>query len=112
MLEQRVTEWTEQWKREGLQEGQRQGRKEGRREGLQEGRREGLQEGRKEGLQEGLREGEARLLMRQLEHKFGPLPTWARERVEGGSASRLLEWGERLLTAARLEEIFLGNLPD
>ncbi len=84
MLEQRVTEWTEQWKREGLQEG----------------RKKGLQEGRKKGLQE----GEARLLSRQLERRFGELPAWVGQRLESADAGRLLEWGERVLTASSLEE--------
>jgi flagellar biosynthesis/type III secretory pathway protein FliH len=57
MLSERVIEWTEQWKQQGLEEGRLKGLQEGRQEGLQEGRQEGLQEGRQEGLQEGLQEG-------------------------------------------------------
>ena len=34
-----------------------------------------------EGRQEGRQEGEAALLQRQLARRFGPLPEWARERL-------------------------------
>jgi len=56
--------------------------------------------------QEGQREGEVRLLVRQLELKFGALPPWARERVDAANAQRLMEWGERVLTATSLGEVF------
>ena len=98
MLEQRVAEWTEEWKRQGLQEGRREGRQEGR----QEGRREGRQEGR----QEGRREGGASLLLRLLERKFGTLAPPVRERVESADARQVLDWGERVLTAKSVEEVF------
>jgi hypothetical protein len=78
MLEQRVVEWTEQWKQEGLNEGRRQGR----------------------------HEGESRLLLGQLEHKFGGLPGWALKKVESADAEQLLEWGKRVLTASSLEAAF------
>ncbi len=81
MLEQRVTEWAEQWKRDGLREG------------------------RRKGLQEGRQEGEAMLLLRLLERKFGDLPASVLERVESADSGRLLEWGERVLTASSLQEV-------
>lgn len=61
---------------------------------------------REEGRQEGLREGEARLLLRLLERKFGRLDPQVRERVRGADADRLLDWGERMLSADRLEDVF------
>jgi len=66
MLAERVIEWTQEWKEEGLREG--------RREGLQQGRQEGLQQGRQEGLQLGLQQGliaERALLVRQARRRFG-----------------------------------------
>jgi flagellar biosynthesis/type III secretory pathway protein FliH len=90
MLEKRVEEWN------------RQLREEGRVLGHQEGRREGRQEGRREGRQE----GEAALLLRQLERKFGQLDPTTRKRVQGADAKRLLDWGERVLEAQRLEDVF------
>lgn len=86
MLEQRVEEWN--------------------RELREEGRLLGLKEGRKEGIQEGRQEGEATLLLRQLERKFGRVDSKTRKRIQGADAERLLDWGERVLTAERLEDVF------
>ena len=41
-LAERVAQWPEQWRREGVAEGRRVGVAEGRREGVAEGRREGV----------------------------------------------------------------------
>jgi len=98
MLGQRVKEWQEQFKKEGLQEGLQKG--------LQRGLQQGLQEGLERGLQQGLRRGEAQMLIRLLERKFGPLAEEVRQRVQEADAEQLLLWGERVLTAERLEEVF------
>jgi hypothetical protein len=64
------------------------------------------EEGRQEGLQEGLQKGEATLLLRLLEQKFGRLDSRTRKRVQSAGAERLLDWGTRVLTAERLEDVF------
>lgn len=114
MLAERVMDWTQQWKQEGLEEGRREGLQEGlqegRQEGLQEGRREGLQEGRREGLQKGLQEGredtleKARgVLVRDLERRFGPLSEDVLRRIEAiASIEDLMELGIRAATAPSL----------
>lgn len=56
--------------------------------------------------EEGRQEGEAALLIRQLERKFGSLDPQIRKRVEGAEPERLFEWGDRVLTAERLEDVF------
>ena len=61
---------------------------------------------REEGRQEGRQEGEARLVLRQLRLKFGPLEPEIEDRVRSADADRLLEWGERVLTAASLQDVF------
>jgi hypothetical protein len=96
MLEKRVEEWN------------RELREEGRLLGLKEGLKKGIQEGRKKGVQEGRQEGEASLLLRLLERKFGRLDARTRKRIRSADAERLLVWGERVLTAERLEDVF-GN---
>ncbi|MCY2987371.1 MAG: DUF4351 domain-containing protein [Planctomycetota bacterium] len=60
---------------------------------------------KEEGRQEGRQGGEAGLLLRQLERKFGPLEAVVRERITRADAERLLVWGERVLTADRLEDV-------
>lgn len=69
-------------------------------------REKGLQEGLQKGLQRGLQEGEARILLRQLRLKFGPLSPEVEERVLSTNEDRLAEWSERILTAERLEDVF------
>src|SRR4051812_39417054 len=58
--------------------------------------REILEKGREEGRQEGRLEGEARVVLRLLRLKFGPLETEIEDRVRSADADRLLEWGERV----------------
>ena len=58
------------------------------------------------GEQKGRQEGEARLLLRQLEEKFGRLDPASRERVREADAERLLDWGARLIRANQLREVF------
>ncbi|MBP1151276.1 Rpn family recombination-promoting nuclease/putative transposase [Methylocaldum sp. RMAD-M] len=82
MLAERVTEWTEEWKRQGMEKGLQQGRQEGR------------------------QEGEATLLLRLLELRFGPLEETHRERLRHADADTLLQWGERVLTAQAIEDVF------
>ena len=57
------------------------------------------------------REGEAALLRRQLERRFGPLGVPQRSLLAKADADRLLEWGERVLTARSVEEVFDGASP-
>ena len=81
MLAERVKEWTKTWVEQGLEKGREQGRQ----------------------------EGEAALLLRLLERKFGPLPEEVRQRVAAADSDALLAWGERVLTADTLEEVFGGK---
>jgi hypothetical protein len=55
-----------------------------------------------------LAEGEARMLTRQLEQKFGPLDVADQQRIQQADAEELLVWGERLLKAESLAEVFGG----
>lgn len=56
--------------------------------------------------EEGRQEGEAHLLLRLLETKFGPLDERTRTRILSAGAGRLLEWGERFVSAERLTDVF------
>jgi len=55
---------------------------------------------------EGRRQGGAELLLRQTERKFGPLGAHDRMRIELATPDRLFDWGERLVMARSLEEVF------
>ena len=89
MLSKTVAEWTRQWKQEGLKKG------------LEEGREKGREEGREEG-----REVVAKLVLRQIEAKLGPLNKEDRRRVLSAKEPMLLKWGENLITATSVKDIF------
>ncbi len=76
--------------------------------GGQEGRREGEARGEARGRQEGLREGQLRLIVQLLEAKFGPLSAEMLAELQNGTQEALDTWAKRLLTAASLDEVFLG----
>ena len=80
----------------------------GLRETLRQWEKEFLAQGRLEGRQEGRQEGEALLLQRQLARRFGPLPAGIVERIASASCADLERWGERVLDAASLDEVFEG----
>lgn len=58
------------------------------------------------GLEQGLQQGGYRLLHRQLVRRFGPLPTPIEERLKQADPEQLESWGEALLDAKSLQELF------
>ncbi len=72
------------------------------------GRNAGLREGKARGRKEGLREGQQRLIAQLLEAKFGPLSAEMLAELQNGTQEALDTWAKRLLTAASLDEVFLG----
>ena len=75
-------------------------------EGEQIGIRKGEQIGIQKGEQIGIQKGELAVLRRLLERKFGALPPEAVGRLERADVDLLLEWSDRVLTAARLDDVF------
>ncbi len=67
---------------------------------------EGRKEGRKEGIKEGLKEGLQKLLLKQLTLQFGHLAEDVVQRVRQAGDEQLERWGERVLTAATLDDVF------
>ena len=61
------------------------------------------------GIERGRQEGEATLLRRLLTRRFGPLPTWAEERLTQASLLELERWADRLLEASQLGEVFVAE---
>jgi hypothetical protein len=55
-------------------------------------------------MAKGMETGEARILLRLLTLKFGPLPEAVQARVASADADTLLRWSERVLTAGTLGE--------
>ncbi len=58
------------------------------------------------GREEGRKEGEAVLLRRLLLHRFGAIPAWAEARLKGATTEQFEAWGERILDATTLEDVF------
>jgi predicted transposase/invertase (TIGR01784 family) len=63
-------------------------------------------EERSEGRLEGKLEGEVQIIVRQLNRRFGVLPTWAQQKLAEANNQQLELWSERLLDAKTLDEIF------
>lgn len=66
----------------------------------------GYQQGLTQGLEQGLNQGKADLLIRLLQHRFHSIPSIHLERIKRAGPETLLIWGERVLEAQSLEEIF------
>ena len=64
--------------------------------------RMGIEKGREEGL---LR-GKATVLKRLIDRRFGEVPEWAEQRMEGATSEELDLWIDRVLDAERLADIF------
>ncbi len=54
----------------------------------------------------GMQQGECSLLARQLIRRFGILPEWVNTRLKQSHTDLLETWGERVLDAKSLEEVF------
>ena len=68
--------------------------------------RQVMEKGLKRGIEQGRGEGEAVFLMRLLRHKFGPLSPALEQRIRNAEPEALATWGERVLTAQTLDEVF------
>jgi len=58
------------------------------------------------GRLEGRLEGESKLLRKQLERRFGILPTWATDKLNSAAEQDFESWGEAVLTAPTLDAVF------
>ncbi|MDG4550027.1 MAG: Rpn family recombination-promoting nuclease/putative transposase [Candidatus Contendobacter sp.] len=68
--------------------------------------REYEQKGLEKGLEKGLAQGESLLLQRQLARRFGPLPNDVIAQLGTATTEQLECWGDRVLDAASLEDVF------
>lgn len=62
------------------------------------------------GLQEGRQEGEAKILTRQLQHRFGNLPVWVSEKIAQADLFSLEEWSLRFVDAQSLDAVFADRV--
>jgi hypothetical protein len=67
---------------------------------------QGIERGIEKGIERGKQDGERYLLSRQLQRKFSVIPERYLQFLAQADADRLLIWGERLVEANSLEEVF------
>jgi hypothetical protein len=67
----------------------------------------GIQKGIEQGKPMGHQEEAARMLYRQLTRRFGILSIETRQKLENAPTKQLEQWGENLMDAKSLEEVFL-----
>ncbi|MEO5341569.1 MAG: DUF4351 domain-containing protein [Magnetococcus sp. MYC-9] len=65
----------------------------------------GWQAGVQAGKQEGRQDEAASILTRQLQRRFGNLPTWASDKIARADLSTLEEWSIRILDATMIESV-------
>jgi len=65
-----------------------------------------FQKGTQEGLKQGTQQGEIKLLQKMLEKRFGALPLEIKQSLAKASIQQIETWGDRLLDAPTLAEIF------
>jgi hypothetical protein len=58
------------------------------------------------GVEAGIAKGQREFLLRLLVHRFGALPETVTRRVAAASTAELERWGERILDAVSLEDVF------
>jgi len=87
-------------------EGRQEGLAQGFEKGIEQGIEQGLERGLENGVRKGREEGEATLLLRILERRFGPLSMNVKHRIASTDAETLLIYGERVLDAKSLDDIF------
>jgi len=75
-------------------------------EWIEEGKALGLLRGVEQGMAKGIAKGEARILTRQLAHRFGSLPVEVTVRIQEADTDALETWADRLLDARTLDEVF------
>lgn len=61
---------------------------------------------KRESFEKGHAQGQRAILVRQLTHRFGPLPARVSERIEAAGADTLARWADRVLDATTLEAVF------
>ncbi|WP_201211333.1 DUF4351 domain-containing protein [Rhodocyclus purpureus] len=60
------------------------------------------------GIEKGIEKGEALLLQRLLARRFGQLPPDLIQRISQATAAEIELWGDRVLDAGSLDEVFSG----
>ena len=80
-------------------------------EGKAAGLAAGLAEGKAAGLAEGLAAGEAKILLRLLQRRFGPVPGDINDRVGAADLKQIEVWFDAAIDAPSLSAVFAPDTP-
>lgn len=69
----------------------------------------GIEKGLQKGMQQGMQQGEALLLRRLLTRRFGALPLWVESRLAEAALVELEAWGDAVLDAKSLGDVFISR---
>lgn len=94
MLAETIEGWFEEKWKQGVQHG------------VQQGVQQGMQQGVQQGMQQGMQQGEGAMLHRLLARRFGSLPNAIESRLAQASIDQLEIWGDRILDAKTLGDVF------
>jgi len=65
------------------------------------------EQGMQQGMQQGIQQGEVTMLTLQIQKRFGILPDHYKQMIANANPQILLQWGEKLLDAKKLADIFI-----
>lgn len=102
-LAERMAEWAEAYKAQGLRAGVLQG--------IEQGIEQGLEQGIEQGLERGRRSEAANLLLTLLRGKFGAVTDDIAAHVQESSADVIESWFRRAITAPNLSAVFSDAAP-
>ena len=78
----------------------------GMKKGYEQGIQQGIQQGMQQGMQQGALEGEKVLLTKLLNRRFAHLSSAYVAKIKKADAETLLMWGEKILDAKSIEDVF------
>jgi hypothetical protein len=73
---------------------------------MAESRAEGMAQGLSQGLSQGISRGKADMLLRLMRRRFDNVPSAVEQRVLMAEADDLDQWGEAILDAGTIEDVF------
>lgn len=81
-----------------------------------EGEKSGIIKGEAIGIVKGeaigVLKGESAMLIRLIKHKFGAISPEQESKIKQANAEKLLEWGDRILEAKTIDDIFVSAHQD
>lgn len=98
------------WLKDLILHGRKKRMKKERKKALQKGIQKGIQQGIQQGVQQGVQQGQqieaTSFLFRLLDHRFSPLPSVIKSKVQAADRDTLEKWMVRAFDARTLQDVF------